>query len=113
MTPLAKGETKLVRARSSQRSRSKSDFLLTIAWKVALISRACTSDGAPRSIAATTTVSDLESPSRPIVIRRAMVHRGQEAPEVYVKLVLTAGKSGVDCKRKLIGLRRSSVRALQ
>src|SRR5271166_3766100 len=42
-----------------------------------------------------------------------MVNRGQEAPEVYVKLVLTARKSRVDSKREPIGLRRPSVQALQ
>ena len=38
---------------------------------------------------------------------QSMVHRGQEAPEVYVKLVLTSSKSRVDCKRKLVGLRQT------
>src|SRR5271167_4464521 len=47
MMPLAKGATKLVWARSSQGSRSTSNLLLTMAWKAAMTSRACTSDGAP------------------------------------------------------------------
>jgi hypothetical protein len=51
--PLVKGASEPVPALSSQGSRSTSNFLLTMAWKAAMSSRACTR-AAPRSIAATT-----------------------------------------------------------
>ncbi len=60
-------------ARASHGSRSANDLLRIMTWKSVTISRASTSKGAPASIAATTTLSHLESPSRPVVIRRAMV----------------------------------------
>jgi hypothetical protein len=73
MTPFAKDATKLVRARSSHGSRSAAHLFRIMAWKVEAISRASTSSGMPFSILATVTVSALESPSRPIVMSRAIV----------------------------------------
>ncbi len=73
VTPLAKEATRLARDRSIQASCSVSAFARTIAWKAAIASRASTSRGTPPSIAATVTVSDLDSISRPVVMSRAIV----------------------------------------
>ena len=64
---------RLVRARSSQQSRSAAAFLRVMVWNAAITSRASTSRGTSFSIAAIVTVSDFESVSRPMVRSRAKV----------------------------------------
>jgi hypothetical protein len=72
-TPVAKEATRLDRARSNHGSSASKHRLRTIDWKSATISRASTKGGTPLSTAATVTVSDLDSRSRPIARSRAMV----------------------------------------
>jgi hypothetical protein len=64
ITPLANDVTRLERACSSQRSRSAADFVRTVAWNAAMISRAFPSSGTPPWIAAKVIVPALESARR-------------------------------------------------